>query len=210
MQANSRPARAQLIEGLCLSVEQKGYAATTIADIVRHARVSKRTFYEAFADKEECFLAAYRELSDQTMQAVAAAVEPEQPWERQIETAVRAYLSTLDARPALTRTFLLEIQAAGARALEVRREILQQFAELTRGFVDDARKRRPELRRLTPTMAMAIVGGINELMLLKVERATRLGDLAEAAVELMRAVVAPLAPGDRPPPGLARKGDGRR
>jgi AcrR family transcriptional regulator len=193
MQANSRSARPQLIEGLCLSVEEKGYAATTIADIVRHARVSKRTFYEAFADKEECFLAAYRELSDQTMQAVATVVDADEPWERQIERAVRAYLSTLEARPALTRTFLLEIQAAGARALGLRREILQQFAELTRGFVEEARRRRPELKRMTPAMAMAIVGGINELMLLKVERAARLGDLADTAVELVRAVVAPPA-----------------
>jgi len=191
MQAKSRGARPQLIEGLCSSVEQKGYAATTIADIVRHARVSKRTFYEAFADKEECFLAAYRELSDQTMQAVAAAVDGDEPWERQIERAVRAYLVTLDSRPALTRTFLLEIQAAGPQALGLRRQVLQEFAELTRGFVDEARQRRPELRRLTPTMAMAIVGGINELMLLKVEKTSRLGDLAETAVELMRAVVSP-------------------
>jgi AcrR family transcriptional regulator len=193
MQADSDSSaqRRQLIEGFCLSVEDKGYTPTTIADIVRSARVSKRTFYEQFTTKEDCFLAAYRVLSDETMQAVAAAVEPTQPWERQIEVAVRAYLSVLDARPILARTFLLEILAAGPGALELRRQVLQEFAQLTRGFVELARRRRPELRRLTATMAMAIVGGINELVLLKVEKAGRIADLADSAVELLRAVVAP-------------------
>lgn len=194
MQADSHASRLQLIEGFCLAVEHKGYGATTIADIVKHARVSKRTFYEQFATKEECFLAAYRELSDQTMQTVAQVVDPSQPWERQVETTMRAYLSVLDARPVLARTFLLEILAAGAGALELRRQVLQEFAELTRDFVAVARKRRPELRKLTAPMAMAFVGGINELVLLKVEKAGRTTDLAETAVELLRAVVAPAAP----------------
>jgi AcrR family transcriptional regulator len=193
MQEDSNSQRRQLIEGFCLSIEHKGYTPTTIADIVKWARMSKRTFYEQFATKEDCFLAAYREMSDQTMQAMAAAVDPAQPWEQQIDAAVRAYLSILDTRPLVARTFLLEIQAAGAGALELRRQVLQEFAELTRGFVDLARRRRPELRRLTPTMAMAIVGGINELVLLKMERTSRIADLAETAVELLRAVVAPQA-----------------
>jgi AcrR family transcriptional regulator len=189
MQGQSGPYRAQLIEGLCLAVEDKGYAATTIRDIVFHAKVSKRTFYEEFADKQECFLAAYRELSEQTMQAMAAAIDPSHSWERQVETAVRAYLAALDARPALTRTFFLEILAAGKRALAVRREVLQEFAELTRSFVEEARRRHPQLKRMSPSMATAITGGINELMLLKMEKGARMNDLAETAVELVRAAV---------------------
>lgn len=189
MQAQSGPYRAQLIEGLCLAVEDKGYAAATIGDIVAHAKVSKRTFYEEFDDKVDCFLAAYRKLSEQAMQAIAAAIVPSDPWERQVETAVRAYLAALDARPALTRTFFLEILAAGKRALQLRREVLQSFAELTRSFVDEARRRHPQFKRLSPSMATAITGGINELLLLKMEKGTRMNDLAETAVELVRAAV---------------------
>ena len=74
-------------------------AAATIADVVRHARVSKRTFYEHFADKEDCFVAAYRELSEQTMRAIAAAVDFGASWEEQMGAAVRAYLGALDSRP---------------------------------------------------------------------------------------------------------------
>ncbi len=76
--------RRQLIDGFCRAVEYKGIAATTIADIVERAQVSKRTFYEHFSTKEACFVAAYRELSVELMTAVAAADDAEAPWEQQI------------------------------------------------------------------------------------------------------------------------------
>ncbi|MGZ3427724.1 MAG: TetR/AcrR family transcriptional regulator [Polyangia bacterium] len=198
MQAKTQNALADahrllLIDGFCLAVEERGLAGATIADVVRHARVSKRTFYEHFSDKEDCFVAAYRELSEQTMQAIAHVVDLTQPWEVQLASAVRVYLAVLDSRPKLTRAFFLGIHAAGPRGIQLRREVLERFAELTRGFVSEARKREPWLRPLTPTMAMAMVGGMNELMLLRVEKQMRMADLAETALTLWRAVVAPAA-----------------
>ena len=199
MQAHSKTSdaeraryRPQLIEGFCSAVEEAGYAATTIADIVRQARVSKRTFYEQFADKEECFMAAYAAQAEQLMQGMAAAVDPGAAWEDQVDAAISAYLTLLDERPALTRAFFLSIHVAGPRALALRREVMERFAELTRALVELGRPRRPEVRSLSPTMAMAIVGAINELVLLKAEQgtATRLIDLTETAVELVSAVLA--------------------
>jgi len=181
----------QLVEGLCAAVEVRGLAATRIADIVRYARVSKRTFYEHFADKEACFVEAYREMGKQTLQEIAAVVDLSAPWQRQIEEALRAYFTALDARPKLTRAFFLEIHVAGARALTLRREVLERFAELTSRFVTLARKSQPALRPLTPLMATAIVGAINELMLLKAERAMRMNELLETAVTLVTTMVAP-------------------
>jgi len=183
--------RRELLEAFCRAVEERGLAATTIADIVRHARVSKRTFYEHFADKEACFFAAYRAIAGEVMRQVATAVNFEASWEAQIEAAVRTYVTALDSRPKLTRAFFLEIHAAGARAIALRREVLTEFAELTRGFVAQARKRQPELVPLTAAMATAMVGGINELMLLKAERHMKSVDLAETAVALCKALVAP-------------------
>ena len=183
--------RRELLEAFCRAVEERGLAATTIADIVRHARVSKRTFYEHFADKEACFFAAYRAIAAEVMRQVATAVNFEASWEAQIEAAVRTYVTVLDSRPKLTRAFFLEIHAAGARAIALRRDVLTEFAELTRGFVAQARKRQPELVPLTAAMATAMVGGINELMLLKAERHMKSVDLAETAVALCKALVAP-------------------
>jgi AcrR family transcriptional regulator len=196
MQAESQ-VRDRLMAGFCDAVERKGLAATTIIDVATCAQVSKRTFYEHFRDKEDCFVATYRALAADLMHAVVDAAGAERDWEDQIDAAVRAYLGRLDERPALTRAFFLEIHAAGHKALAVRREVLVQFAEVTRNLVAGARVKEPALAPLSPTMAMAIVGGINELLLLKVEKSLRLGDLAETAVELVRAVVSRTDGGSR-------------
>ena len=183
--------RLALIEGFCLAVEQRGIDGATVVDVVRHARVSKRTFYEHFADKQACFIAAYRELAEQTMQAIAAAVDVAAPWETQLACAARAYLGVLDSRPRLTRAFFLGILAAGPEGITLRREVLERFAELVRELLAQARKTEPQLRPLTPIMATAMVGGMNELMLLRVEKRMNMGDLADTVVTLWKAVVAP-------------------
>lgn len=183
--------RDRLMEGLSAAIAEKGYAATTIADIVRHARVSKRTFYESFADKEACFLGSYQAASERTLLAIASAVDPARAPEEQIQAAARAYFRLLEENPALTRTFMLEIHAAGPRALELRREIHQRFADLLRGLVQAGKKRSPGLRPLSPAMATALVGAINELVLVSLERgrAGSLRELASTAAELVRAVL---------------------
>ena len=78
----------------------------------------------------------------------------------------------LDSRPRLTRAFFLGIHAAGPDGIILRREVLEQFAELTAARGPSAQS-DPELRPLTPTIAMAMVGGMNELMLLRVEKPCR-------------------------------------
>jgi AcrR family transcriptional regulator len=191
-ESTGNPSRIRLLEGLAAAITEKGYAATTIADIVRHARVSKRTFYEHFEDKDACFLASYTAASEETLRAIAtAAAAPGLPWKERLHAATRAYLDALEARPEVTRTYLLEIHAAGPRALQLRREVHQRFAEQLRGLVQTARGEHPELRALSPAMATALVGGINELVLVAAEkgRAGQLRELADTAVELVRAVL---------------------
>ncbi|REG23710.1 TetR family transcriptional regulator [Archangium gephyra] len=190
--SDGTPSRVRLLQGLAAAITEKGYAATTIADIVRHARVSKRTFYEHFEDKDACFLASYVAASEETLRAIdTAAAAPGLPWKERLQAATRAYLDALEAKPEVTRTYLLEIHAAGARALQLRREVHQRFAEQLRGLVRMAREDNPELRALSPAMATALVGGINELVLVAAEkgRAGQLRDLADTAVELVRAVL---------------------
>jgi AcrR family transcriptional regulator len=185
--------RARLIRAMTDAIVEHGYAATTIADVVRHAGTSKRTFYEHFPDKETCFLAAYEEASAQVLAVIAAAVDPDATFEEQVRAAVRAYLAALEDRPALTRTFLLEIHAAGEAAMRARRDVLSAFAEQLRALVDAGRARDPRLRSLSPQMATAVVGGINELVLVALEKGggARLGALAGTATELLVSVLAP-------------------
>jgi AcrR family transcriptional regulator len=184
--------RARLTEGLAAAIAEKGYAAVTIADVVRIARVSKRTFYEHFADKEACFLALYAETSDELIELIAtAAATAPGSWEERIEAAARAYFERVAGEPELIRAALLEIQAAGPRARELRREVQRRYADQLRAF-SDAAAAEGAGRALTPALATAVVGGLNELMLEAVEagRAERIGELADAATELIRAVLA--------------------
>jgi AcrR family transcriptional regulator len=188
--------RVRLMEGMAAAVSEKGYAATTIADIVRHSRVSKRTFYEHFADREACLLACYAEGSELALRAVAEAARGAGPWPRRVRAATHAYLAALQARPALTRTLLVEVLGAGPRALALRRTVLRRFAKLLCDLVEAGRRDHPEVRELTPAMATALVGGINELVLSTVERGGvgQLGQLEETIAELVRAVLSPPAP----------------
>lgn len=190
-EAAIEPHRARLLEGMAESITEKGYAATTIADVVRNAKVSKRTFYEQYADKEECFLDLYSTASDIMLGLIAQAAESESPVRDRVEAIIREYLTALASQPALTRTLLIEIQAAGNRALELRREVHERFAESLRSLVEQGRDRDPDLRTLTPTMSIAVVGGINELMLFAVEegRVAELPDLADVAAELILSVL---------------------
>jgi len=199
--------RRRLVDGLAAAIVEKGYVATTIADIVRHARVSKRTFYEHFTDKEECFLAGYKAASDDTLAIITAAAVAPGTWQERVRLASRAYLEALQAFPALTRTYLVELYAAGPRALKLRRVVHGRFADLLRALAQTARKENPEMRPLGPSMAIAVVGGIHELVLAEVEagRGDRLVDLADTATELLVAVVSP-QPKTEPeaPPARAR------
>jgi AcrR family transcriptional regulator len=195
--ATTRPAagrhRARLNEGLAAAIAEKGYAAVTIADVVRIARVSKRTFYEHFADKEACFLALYAETSDELLELIGTATASAQgPWEARVGVAARAYFARVAGEPELIRAALLEIQAAGPRARMLRREVQRRYAEQLLAFSEAAESDEDGIRALTPALATAVVGGLGELMLEAVEAGhpERMGELADAATELIRAVLA--------------------
>ncbi|HWD43705.1 MAG TPA: TetR/AcrR family transcriptional regulator [Actinomycetota bacterium] len=183
--------RLRLLEGMAAAVNEKGYAATTIADVARHSRVSKRTFYEHFADREACFLACYAHGGELALGAVAAAAGRGGPWPERVRAATRAYLAVLGTHPALTRTLLVEVHAAGLRALALRRAVLGQFAGLLCELVEAGRRDHPRLPELTPAMSTALVGGINELVLSTVEEdgADRLDQLEETIVSFVESVL---------------------
>src|SRR5215210_1752545 len=99
--------RARLLQAVGRAVAERGYAAATIDDVVRRAGVSKKTFYEHFADKEECFLAAYEAASAQLLERVREAHATEDAWLERTRTQISAYLRWLAADPALARVFLI-------------------------------------------------------------------------------------------------------
>jgi len=183
--------RGRLLSGMAAALVEKGYGAVTIADIARHARVSKRTFYEHFADKQECFLAVYGAASDRLLRLVSDAARPELDWQRQVRAAVYAYLAALQNEPTLTRVMLIELPSAGPDALRLRRRGQQDFAALLLDRVEQGAREHPGARPISPAMATAVIGGLNELVLEAVEdgRADRLTDLAADATDFVRAAL---------------------
>jgi AcrR family transcriptional regulator len=122
--------RARLLEAMTQVVGTKGYAAATVADAVRLARVSRSTFYALFDSKEACFVEAYRHGVDVLMQRLDAAVAAEPgDWRAKLRAAMRAYLVVLETEPRFARTHLIEIHTAGPAAGLARDDAIRRFAE---------------------------------------------------------------------------------
>ena len=80
--------RDRLLDGLAASIVDRGYRETTVADIVRRARTSKRTFYEHFPSKEECLIELLRRNNENLINNIRNAVNPDADWQDQIRQAV--------------------------------------------------------------------------------------------------------------------------
>jgi AcrR family transcriptional regulator len=162
--------RSRLLTAMAIAVSERGYAATTVADIVRIAHASRRTFYHHFDDRAECFLALGNELTEYALELVATASgSPQLDWRQRIDTALDAYLQTCAATPGLTRSYLLELFGVGDRGLAHRRMAMRRWAAQLRELVEDCRREHPQLNPMSPQTAMTIVGGIWELSLLAAE-----------------------------------------
>lgn len=185
----------RLLDGMARAVAAKGYGDATIADIVREAGVSRRTFYEHFTTKAECLIALYEMASLRVLDVLRKAIDARQHWDAQLEEALAAYFAAMAANPDLLRTLLIEILGLGPEGLAARRRVNQQIAEFILFVANSPSAGRK--RKLSPQMAMAVVGGINELVLTYIERdrVSALQELVGPASELVRAAV--LSPSSR-------------
>jgi AcrR family transcriptional regulator len=176
----------RLLEAMAYVVAQKGYADTTIADIVREAAVSRRTFYEHFATKADCLVALYEAASHNALKVLRQAVDPGRNWEEQVEGALAAYLSAMAANPVLLRTLFIEILHLGPQGLAARRRVNQEIADYMLGVVNGGRSGS----NVPPPLAMAVVGGIHELVLQAIEdgKVEELPELTRTAAALVKAV----------------------
>jgi AcrR family transcriptional regulator len=129
--------RARMLLAMANAAAEKGYPHATVADVIAAAGVSRATFYEHFADKEDCFVAAF----DAGVEIMLAAMEDTlagaegTPVER-LDDVLAAYLGLLAAEPAFARVFLVEVYAAGPRAIERRAELQQRFVDSIAGVLE--------------------------------------------------------------------------
>jgi AcrR family transcriptional regulator len=183
--------RGRILWALATCMATKGYQATTISDIARAARVSKTVVYAHFRDKEHCLLELYSyahfrdkehcllelysRANDKVLATVREALEDAHraglPWRERLRAGIGAHLEALADGPAVAWAALVEVQAAGRRALALRRGMVDRYvdllSEVARGLVEE---HPDEVRPVSRDLLVAAVGGINELMLARVER----------------------------------------
>jgi AcrR family transcriptional regulator len=182
--------RHRLLEGMAHAVAAKGYAETTIADIVREASVSRRTFYEHFSTKAECLIALYEAASHNALKVLRDSIDPSNELPGHLERALAAYFGCMAQNPVLMRTLFIEILGLGPQGLASRRRVNQEIADFMLGVVNGPQGARKRIAPLSESMAMAVVGGINELVLQYIEqdRVAQLHELVEPSCRLVRAV----------------------
>jgi AcrR family transcriptional regulator len=183
--------RERLIDAIAKSIEEKGYRETTVADIVRIARTSRRTFYEHFEDREACFLALFDAINDATMDRIATAVLPEQPLEQQVDRALDAYIESVTEYPALYQSFVRELPGLGQAGADRQLAVIERFAELLVGLVESARREQPEVaaRALPLDTAIMIVGGLRELAVISMQRGRDVRELRASAGGTVKAIL---------------------
>ena len=183
--------RGRLLLAMAEAAAEKGYAQTTVADVLTRAGVSRETFYEHFANKEACFLAAY----EASVGAIAgllgerASAGGGDARER-LGRLLTAYLDALASEPALARTFLVEVYAAGPVATRRRAEVQRDFADLVLAALQvDG----PLAGLDDPAFAVrALVGAISSLVTMTVleDRADELPELATPILALVDRLLA--------------------
>ena len=193
---HQRAPRQRLLDGLAQVLGERAYADLTIADVVAAARVSRRTFYEHFDGKDACLLALCERLSEEVLALIATGYDPEGDWVQELEKITSAYLQNLQQRPALVRALYLEMLTLGPAGLAMRRRISERFTQFLMMQVELSRLKEPGKRPLSPALATATVGGINELIVQAIEedRADRLVELQPTISEFVRAVLQSLMP----------------
>lgn len=184
--------RERMLAAMAAAVAEKTYPRVAVADVIERAGVSRKTFYEQFANKEECFLAAYDAGVDKLMDGIDEAIAGAAPdWLAAAAAGVRHYLETLADNPALARTFLVEVLAAGPVALERRTAVHARFADQLATVHAAAREDVPELREHPPHVFRACVGAVNELVIqeLLADGPQRLPQLLGAVLEVQTALL---------------------
>jgi AcrR family transcriptional regulator len=183
--------RERLIAAMAGSIEEKGYRDTTVADVVRIARTSRRNFYEQFEDRDACFLALFDATNDAMMSQIAAAVDPDQTLADQVDSAVDAYIDNVTDQPALYSSFVRELPGLGRAGADRGLATLERFAGLLIDLVDSARRAQPGLRvrPLDGDTAIIVVGGLRELAVIALQRGRDMHELRASAGATIKAIL---------------------
>jgi AcrR family transcriptional regulator len=183
--------RERLLEALADAIRERGLRGTQIADIVRRARTSRRTFYECFDDKESCFVELVREATTQMIATIEESVDLTAAWDVQIDKAIDIYVQALAEDPAMTATISRELPALGLRGAAVQREGIERYAGFMVRMLSSEAVRAAGVRQPSLETAVMLLGGVNELVIHAVDHGEPLSMVADVAKDVIKAVIDP-------------------
>lgn len=188
--------RQRLLDALEESIAGDGYQKTTVADIVRRARTSRRTFYEHFSSREECFVALLTNANAEQVRQIAKAVDGNTPWRRQVRQAVEAWIASAESRPSLMLSWIRDVPSLGTPARQLQRDVMENFITMVQTLCDAAEFRTGGVGPVSRQRIIMLLGGLRELTAITVESGGQMSDITEEAVDASIALLEPRTPVD--------------
>lgn len=152
--------RQRILEGMLEAVGASGYDAASVRTVLDRTGLYRQAFYDNFADKDACYLAAFDAGVERVEALLAAAAASEESWRRKLRAGLGALLDFLEAEPEVGRALVVEVHAAGPEALARRAEAMKRAAD----FIDLARYEAPGPETPPPIAAEGVVSGIHAVI----------------------------------------------
>jgi AcrR family transcriptional regulator len=182
--------RQRLLDALEDGIAEDGYPRTTVADIVRRARTSRRTFYEHFDSREACFVALLTEANAEQVRQISSAVDANAPWKSQVRQAIEAWISSGESRSSLMLSWIRDVPSLGDAARGLQRDAMENFIEMVRALADTREFRAAGVGPFSRQRIIMLLGGLQELTAITVEEGGRMSDVTDEAVDASIALLA--------------------
>jgi len=156
----SRPARERLLEAMLAVSGELGYEQVAIRHVIERAKTSRATFYKHFDDREDCFAHAQRDAGEWLYRRLLGAAKRQPTWREGLRAALAELLEFCANQPAIAKALLVESHAAGERAMNQRRELMERLSHA----LDSARREIPSRQAPPPVASSFIVGAIDSLV----------------------------------------------
>jgi AcrR family transcriptional regulator len=186
--------RQRLLDALEACIAIDGYPKTTVADIVRRAKTSRRTFYEHFDSREACFIALLADANAEQVRQISAAVDPQAPWRDQVRQAIETWVSAGESRAPLMRSWIRDVPSLGAAARDLQREVMSAFLDMVEALGSTDEFRAAGIGPVSRQRSIMLLGGLRELVAVTVEEGGRMSEISEEAVAASIALLTPSSP----------------
>ncbi len=186
--------RRRLLDAMADCIVETGFARVTVADVVRVAATSRRTFYQHFTDIEDCLKALYSESVRIIIDTIGQATDPAASSEDQVRAAVQAWISVCEQRPALTSALTREFAALGPKGWALHFQYAEDYRALIQNLSETEQLRETRAAPVSLLRVVMLLGALNELLTFAVHRAIPLREISDEAVTMALTMLTPQAP----------------